>query len=131
MPTWLYETVQLSGPVHVVPAAHASEHLDALTDRFERTLAPKQPWSKERLAPERLDMLLQSIVAIEMLVETIDGTFKLNQHKGDADYAAVAATLAGQDDNGARAIAARMAALRPHLLYDKLGATGCVAGGGH
>jgi transcriptional regulator len=133
VPTWLYETVQLSGPVQVVPPAHAGEHLDALTERFERTLAPKPPWSKERVAPERLNMLMQSIVAIEMLVESVDGTFKLNQHKNDADYAAVAAALAGQDDAGARTIAARMAALRPHLLYDKPAAAGCVstAGGGH
>jgi transcriptional regulator len=41
VPTWHYDTVQLSGPVHVVPAAHAGAHLDALTERFELALAPK------------------------------------------------------------------------------------------
>ena len=35
VPTWLYETVHLSGPVAVVPAEHARAHLDALTARFE------------------------------------------------------------------------------------------------
>jgi transcriptional regulator len=63
-------------------------------------------------------MLTQAIVAIEMLVETVEGKFKLNQHKGDADHVAVANALGRQDDPGARAIAGRMVALRPHLLYE-------------
>jgi transcriptional regulator len=131
VPTWLYETVQLSGPVHVVPAADAAAHLDALTARFELALAPKPAcssgrlapaWSSERLAPQRMEKLTQAIVAIEMLVETVAGKFKLNQHKGDADHVAVANALGRQDDLGAHAIAARMVALRPHLLYEERGA---------
>ena len=35
VPTWLYETVHLSGPVAVVPAEHSRAHLDALTARFD------------------------------------------------------------------------------------------------
>ena len=66
-------------------------------------------------------MLTQAIVAIEMLVETVEGKFKLNQHKSDADHVAVASALGRQDDPGARAIAARMVALRPHLLYEGRG----------
>ena len=53
VPTWLYETVQLGGPVHVVPATHARAHLDALTARFEQRLSPKPAWSSERLPPQR------------------------------------------------------------------------------
>jgi transcriptional regulator len=118
VPTWLYETVQLGGPVHVMPAEHARAHLDALTARFEQPLAPKPPWSSAKLTPERLAMLTSMIVVIEMQVETIEASFKLNQHKNDADNIAVAAALAGQGDPGAKAIAARMVALRPHLLYE-------------
>ena len=118
VPTWLYETVQLSGPVRVVQAAHAAAHLDALTARFERALAPKQEWSSDRLAQQRLDMLMQAILAIEMRVETVEGKFKLNQHKPDANHVAVASALGRQGDPGARAIAGRMVALRPHLLYE-------------
>lgn len=121
VPTWLYETVQLGGPVHVVPAAHAGAHLDALTARFERTLAPKPAWSSARLSPQRLDMLMRAIVVIEMRVETVEGRFKLNQHKSGADHVAVASALGGQDEPGARAIATRMVALRPHLLYEEPG----------
>lgn len=119
VPTWLYEAVHLSGPVHVIPAAHSGEHLDALTAQFEGWLAPKPAWSADRVSPPRREMLMKAIVAIEMKVETVEGSFKLNQHKADADYVSVASALARQDDPAARAIAARMIALRPQLDYDE------------
>jgi transcriptional regulator len=67
--------------------------------------------------PGRHEALMKAIVAIEMTVESVDGSFKLNQHKSDADHTAVATALVGQDDAGARAIAAHMMGLRPHLDY--------------
>ena len=117
VPTWLYETVQLSGPVSVVPAAHARAHLEALSARFEAGL--EEPWTVDKVSPARLAQLERAIVVIEMLVETVEGKFKLNQTRADADHVAVARALAQQDDAGARAIASRMVALRPHLRYEK------------
>ena len=58
--------------------------------------------------------------AIEMLVETVEGNFKLNQHKSDADNVAIANALAAQGDPPAQAIAGRMVALRPHLTYGEI-----------
>ena len=115
VPTWLYETVHLSGPVAVVPAEHARAHLDALTARFEQ--GADAPWTADKVSPVRLAQLERAIVVIEMLVETIEGKFKLNQNKTDADHVAVASQLSAQDDPAAQAIAARMVALRPHLMY--------------
>ena len=60
---------------------------------------------------------MRAVVAVEMTIESIDGSFKLNQHKSDADHVAVAAALAREADAGARAIAAHMMALRPQLAY--------------
>jgi len=34
VPTWLYETVQLSGPVHIVPPDHTPAHLERLAAKF-------------------------------------------------------------------------------------------------
>jgi transcriptional regulator len=115
VPTWLYESVHLSGPVAVVPAEHARAHLDALTARFEQGIA--DPWTADKVAPAKLGQLMQAIVVIDMLVETIEGKFKLNQNKTDADHVAVTSQLSAQDDPAARAIAARMVALRPYLMY--------------
>jgi transcriptional regulator len=60
---------------------------------------------------------MKAIVVVEMLVETIEGKFKLNQNKTDADHVAVASQLSAQNDPAAQALAARMVALRPHLMY--------------
>ena len=62
-------------------------------------------------------MLLKAIVAVEMTVESIEGNFKLNQHKSDEDHVAVANALVKQSDASAREIGKRMVALRPHLDY--------------
>jgi transcriptional regulator len=117
VPTWLYETVQLSGPVRVIPAELAGGHMDELSGQFESWLVPKAAWSPDRLPEERREMLMRAIVVVEMTVETIAGNFKLNQQKSDADHAAVASALAQWGDPSAQAIAARMMALRPHLDY--------------
>lgn len=122
VPTWLYETVHLSGPVSVIPPAHMPAHLDALSAKFESWLKPKPPWTMEKVSPGRRDMLLKLIVGMEMKVESVEGSFKLNQHKSDADNVSVARALA-QGDEAARAIAQRMVALRPQLDYDGPGAT--------
>jgi len=120
VPTWLYETVQLSGPVHLVPPEHLASHLDRMTAPFEASFATKIPWTSEQLSPARRDVLLKAIIGIEMTVETVAGSFKLNQNKSDADQVAVVQALTRQADPAAQAIAARMAAQRPHLPYKPL-----------
>jgi transcriptional regulator len=122
VPTWLYETVHLSGPVSVIPPAHMSAHLDALSAKFEGWLAPKPPWTVEKVSPGRREVLLKPIVGMEMKVESVEGSFKLNQHKSDADNVSVARALS-HGDEAARSIAERMVALRPQLDYDEAGAT--------
>jgi transcriptional regulator len=120
VPTWLYEAVHLSGPVRVVPGDHTQGHVERLSAKFESWLAPKPEWKLDKVADKKREMLLKAIVAVEMTVESIEGNFKLNQHKPDEDHVAIASALAQQDDPSAQAIAKRMIALRPHLNYASL-----------
>ena len=120
VPTWLYEAVHLSGPVRVIPADHTQGHTERLSKTFETWLAPKPEWKLDKVADKRREMLLKAIVAVEMTIETIEGNFKLNQHKSDEDQVAIANALAAQGDPSAREIAKRMKALRPHLDYGSL-----------
>jgi transcriptional regulator len=117
VPTWLYETVQLAGPVRVMSAEEKRDHLERLSAAFEARQAPQPPWTMDLLTPGRRAALMNAIVAVEMIVESVEGSFKLNQHKSDADQVAIAGALADQADAGARAIAEHMMALRPHLAY--------------
>ena len=117
VPTWLYEAVHLSGPVRVVPAEHTQGHVERLSDTFEAWLAPKPIWKLGKVPERRREMLLKAITGIEMTVETIEGSFKLNQHKSDEDQVAIVNALARQSDPSAQELSKRMRALRPHLDY--------------
>jgi transcriptional regulator len=129
VPTWLYQAVHLSGPVRTMPGQHLSEHLDALSAKFEGWLAPKPPWSTGEMTAGRREAMMKAIVGLVMTVEDIEGSFKLNQHKSDVDHAAIAIELLGQGDAGAHVIGKRMVALRPHLDYDSLAPAGALADG--
>ena len=116
VPTWLYESVQLAGPVRVMSEAEQRDHLDRLTAIFETRQAPAPPWSADLVTPGRREALMRAIVAIEMTIESVEGSFKLNQHKSDADHMAVEKALAQQHDPASRQIAALMRELRPQLF---------------
>ena len=64
----------------------------------------------------RLEALKKAIVGLEMTVEEVEGTFKLNQHKSETDYAAIAAALAAQADAGSQQIAHLMSEARPQAF---------------
>ena len=116
VPTWLYQAVHLSGPVRVMTGQELSDHLDALSAKFESWLAPKPPWTVNEMTTGRREMLMQAIVGLVMTVEEIEGSFKLNQHKPDVDHAAIANALALQADAAAQQLSRAMRALRPQLF---------------
>lgn len=113
VPTWLYKAVNLSGLVRALSDAELLQHLDTLAVHFESATAPEPPWTMDEIAAGRHAALAGAILGLSM---TVAGSFKLNQHKSDADHFAVTTALAGQADAGARQIAADMRAMRPHLF---------------
>jgi len=109
-----------TGPVRVLGDDELGPHLDALSGKFEDWLLPKRPWTSGKMAAGRLDAMKKAIVGVVMAVDEVEGSFKLNQHKSDADYAAVAAALSMQPDAAARKLAEEMRALRPMLYADEV-----------
>jgi transcriptional regulator len=116
VPTWLYQAVHLTGTVRRLADHELSPHLDVLSAKFENWLAPKPPWMSSKVTAGRLAAMKQAIVGLVMTVEQIEGSFKLNQHKSDVDYVAVATALARQPEVAAQVLAGEMRALRPHLF---------------
>jgi transcriptional regulator len=117
VPTWLYQSVHLTGTVRTLSEAELGPHLDALSAKFESWLAPKPPWTSSKMTAGRLDAMKKAIVGLVMTVEEVEGSLKLNQHKSDVDHAAVGNALVLQGDADARAIGEQMVALRPQLNY--------------
>ena len=117
VPTWLYQAVHLTGTVRLLSDSELGPHLEALSAKFEGWLEPKPPWLVSKVTAGRLDALKKAIVGLVMSVDEVEGSFKLNQHKSDADHVAIAAALMQQHDEAAQAIGRQMVALRPQLDY--------------
>jgi transcriptional regulator len=116
VPTWLYQSVHLTGAVRKLSDAELAVQIDTLSAKFEDRLAPKRPWKSSKMTAGRLDAMKKAIVGLMMNVEGIEGSFKLNQHKSDADYAAIASALTQRPDEAAQAIGKQMVALRPQAF---------------
>lgn len=91
--TWNYILVEIEGLVAPLGDQELIELLDDLSAQEEAPLAPKPAWVRERMPPERFEMLLRGIVGGRLWVERLEGTFKLSQNKTDADRANVIAAL--------------------------------------
>jgi transcriptional regulator len=116
VPTWLYQAVHMTGPVRPMAGSQLVEHLDLVSARFENELAPKRPWTMDKMSAGRREAMMKGIVGLVMSVENIEGSFKLNQHKSDADHVAVTAALALQKSTDARDLSGAMRAMRPQAF---------------
>jgi transcriptional regulator len=116
VPTWLYQAVHLTGPVRMLSDAELAVQVDTLSAKFENWLLPKAPWTSAKMTAPRLEALKKAIVGLVMTVDEVEGSFKLNQHKSEADYAAVRDALASQPDTGSQQIAGLMRAARPQAF---------------
>jgi len=116
VPTWLYQAVHLTGPVRMLSDEELRVQVDTLSAKFENWLLPKKPWTSGKMTPGRFDAMRKAIVGLTMQVEDVEGSFKLNQHKSEADYAAVANALAAQPDHGSQTIAQLMREARPQAF---------------
>ena len=116
VPTWLYQSVHLTGTVRTLSEDELAAQVDALSAKFEGWLAPKKPWTTAKMTAARLEMLKKAIVGFVMTIEEVEGSFKLNQQKSEVDYAAVANALAAQGDAGSQQIAGLMRGMRPQAF---------------
>jgi transcriptional regulator len=92
VPTWNYVAVHLTGVLELRDQSELRVLLDRQTRHFEDQLEPKRPWTTDKMTPEVLDRMMRQIVPCRMKIESVDGTWKLNQNKPDevrlraADY---------------------------------------------
>ena len=108
VPTWLYQVVHLTGTVRTLSDDELAEQIETLSAKFEDRLLPKKPWVSSKMTAGRLEALKKAIVGMVMTVDEIEGSFKLNQHKSDADYTALTEALAEQPEADSRVIAGLM-----------------------
>lgn len=108
VPTWNYLSAELEGPLAALDDAASAALLDDLSAEFEARLAPKAPWTRAKMNPDRFTALLRGIRSFEMAVERFEGTTKLSQNKPPQAAAGVADALLALGDANAHAIARLM-----------------------
>jgi len=108
VPTWNYVAVHLRGRLEALPPEDLPPHAARLAAAFEERLAPKSPWTEAKMDPEALTRMRRMIVPVAMQVETVEGTWKLNQNKPDAARLAAAEAMPGGAGAELDALAALM-----------------------
>ncbi|MDF2970594.1 MAG: negative transcriptional regulator [Microvirga sp.] len=107
VPTWNYVAVHATGHAKILDPNWLPAHLDRLSAKFEAWF-PKEPWNSQAVEQQRLTALMNAIVGITIEVESLEGNWKLGQHKGMGDHEAVVAELRKTADPASVAVAALM-----------------------
>ncbi|MFM5922607.1 MAG: FMN-binding negative transcriptional regulator [Novosphingobium sp.] len=108
VPTWNYVALELEGPVRRIDAEATLALVADLSDRHEAQIEEGEPWTMDKLTPERTRALLTGIVGFEMEVQAWRETLKLSQNKSPEDRQRLAI---GLEAEGSVAIAQLMRTL--------------------
>ena len=114
VPTWNYTAVEGSGRVQRLNEDESITYLSRLSAEQEAYLAPKEPWSPDRLQPGKLKQLLLGIVWFRVPLDTLEGKAKLSQNRSQTDIRNVIAALSecGGDTGAAVATAMQILSVR-------------------
>jgi transcriptional regulator len=108
VPTWNYAVVHVRGRLVVHDDRDWVRRLvTRLTEQQEAARA--SPWAVSDAPADYLERMLQAIVGIEILVESVEGKWKVSQNRSAADRAGVAAGLAAAEGDASRAMAVLVA----------------------
>lgn len=110
VPTWNYVALELEGRVRRMDGEGTLAQITELSEKHEGRIAAGQPWTMDKLPPERLRALLAGVVGFEMEVQAWRETMKLSQNKDAAERERLAA---GLESEGAVGIARLMRTLAP------------------
>lgn len=110
VPTWNYAVVHVHGRPQLLDDDAALRRLLADMVRAYESPAGGEPgWSMDGQSEDFLAKMAAQVVGFEVAVERIEGKFKLNQNRPEADRQGVIAGLGAGDDAEGVAVARLMA----------------------
>jgi transcriptional regulator len=96
VPTWNYISIEMEGPVRAMDQDGLIALLDDLGAVNEARLAPKAPWTRDKMDNDIFHKMLGGITGFEMEVMAWRPTLKLSQNKTEAERLRVADELEKQ-----------------------------------
>jgi transcriptional regulator len=87
VPTWNYVSVHAAGKARLFEGPELIEHVGELTRRQESGF--EHPWDIADAPADYVTGLAKAIVGVEVAIEKLEGKWKLNQNRGEADRAGV------------------------------------------
>lgn len=106
VPTWSYVSVHARGPAEPMDTEALLAHVRELSDQEERGQA--MPWSVDDAPENFITALARGIIGIRIPVASLEGVWKVNQHRSDADREGMIEGLDARADAGSRELAAIM-----------------------
>lgn len=97
VPTWNYIAVHLRGRLTRLPDDALRDLLERQAAAYEARLAPKPPWTMDKMTPKARDRMMRMILPFRLHIETVEGTWKLSQNKPDAVREQAAGRVAAVD----------------------------------
>ncbi len=108
VPTWNYVAVHLRGRLEALPTETLRPMVDDLSALFEARLLPKTPWTSGKMSDGSMERMLRMILPFRLVIETVDGTWKLGQNKTPEQRAEAVAGLQAWRDPSPREELARL-----------------------
>jgi transcriptional regulator len=103
VPTWNYVAVHVYGRVRFTSEqAFLARHLERLVARHES--ARPAPWAIGDAPAEYIARQMKAIVGVELVIERIEGKWKMSQNRSAADVNGVIEGLGASADPTARAV---------------------------
>jgi transcriptional regulator len=112
VPTWNYVAIEAAGRVRRIDDNELRQLLVDLSAQEEAPLAPKRPWTLDKVPEDRIAALLNAIRGFELKFESLEGKFKLSQDKSESDFTGAANGLEARADAGSLAVATAMRTAR-------------------
>lgn len=93
VPTWNYVAVHVRGRLARMPQDEIYGVLERISAATEARLAPKKPWTIDKMTPDVFDKMSRQIVPVKLIIDQVSkdgqsepdmaGTWKLSQNKSD------------------------------------------------
>jgi transcriptional regulator len=104
VPTWSYISIHARGLARVMAdTKHLLQHVRELSDEMEA--GQPQPWSVDDAPGDYVEKLARGIVGFTIPVASVDGVWKLNQHRSEEDRHGMIDGMAAREDEASQEIA--------------------------